>query len=209
MSKLKNTINNKVRWINKFQNIEMDLDGEYTEKLIVIIDGSGKLKFNFNLNNANANLELLIIFIGKNNQNVNLLNVISHNAKNTRANVLIKNLLFNQSKFDVKGYLIVPEIAQGTDTYLRCDALLMSKECSVKFTPALEVVANEVKAGHSASSGQLDEEKIFYLASRGFRNQEAEEILIKAFITESKKFFTGIDANERDQIENNLVKLIK
>ncbi len=209
MSKLENTISNKVKWINQFQDIMMDINGEQTEKLIVVIDGSGRLKFDFNLNEANANLELLIIFLGRENQNVNLLTEAHHNVANTRANVLIKTLLFNQSKFDVKGNLIVPEIAQGTDTYLRCDALLMSKESSVRFIPALEVIANEVKAGHSASSGQLDEEKIFYLASRGFKYQEAVEMLIQAFIAESKNFFTGIDADERDQIEINLIKLIK
>jgi Fe-S cluster assembly protein SufD len=75
---------------------------------------------------------------------------------------------------------IVPH-AQGTESSLRDDALLLSKRAHIDSVPALEIAANEVKAYHGATIGALDDEQIFYMTSRGIAREDAEKMIALGF----------------------------
>ena len=71
--------------------------------------------------------------------------------------------------------------AQQTASYLSAHGLLLSKEARGEFIPGLEIAANEVSASHGATSGQVDDEQLFYLMVRGIPREEAERIIVQGF----------------------------
>src|SRR5579859_5760784 len=71
--------------------------------------------------------------------------------------------------------------AQQTASFLSAHGLLLSKKARVELVPGLEIAANEVSASHGATSGQIDEEQLFYLMVRGIPREEAERIIVQGF----------------------------
>jgi Fe-S cluster assembly scaffold protein SufB len=167
---------------------------------VQIFRGSGVFRHEFNLTEAGSELELLIIYLGSSDKYLNLTTQINHLAPSTRAKVGLKAILWDQSRLDFKGNLWVPAQAHQTDTYLKCETLLMSPQAQAKAIPALEIIANDVKAGHAATAGRVDDELLFYLESRGFDRQSAQKLLIEAFLAEGKNFFSQLGENERKEL---------
>jgi Fe-S cluster assembly protein SufD len=79
------------------------------------------------------------------------------------------------------GKIIVRPDAQKTDAKQTNKALLLSDDAQINTKPELEIFANDVKCTHGAAIGQLDDDAIFYLRSRGLRYDEARAMLIRAF----------------------------
>ena len=71
--------------------------------------------------------------------------------------------------------------AQQTASFLSDHTLLLSAECRAESIPGLEIGANEVSASHGATTGQIDEEQLFYLMVRGIPRDEAERIIVQGF----------------------------
>ena len=70
-------------------------------------------------------------------------------------------------------------------------ALLLSKDSEFNSKPELEIYADDVKCSHGSTSGNLDEEAIFYLMSRGINRDDAKKLLIKGFLTDSVESITN------------------
>ena len=64
------------------------------------------------------------------------------------------------------------------------DALLLSDTAEIDVKPELEIYADDVKCSHGAASGELDQEQLFYLRSRGIGEEEARQMLIDAYLTD-------------------------
>ncbi len=146
----------------------------------------------FRLTAPGSSLELLVIFIGRNSQNLKMDLLVEHLSPQTSANIAFKAVLSGNSKVEFTGNLRVPGIAQKSDTFLKCDTLLLSPGAQSKTVPSLEIVANDVKAGHAASSGKPEEEALFYLMSRGLSLSSAQKLLVESFLTNSLKVFTVV-----------------
>src|SRR5438876_3614886 len=71
--------------------------------------------------------------------------------------------------------------AQQTASFLSAHGLLLSKKARGEFIPGLEIAANEVSASHGATTGQIDEDQLFYLMVRGIQRPEAERIIVQGF----------------------------
>src|SRR5262249_7785319 len=79
------------------------------------------------------------------------------------------------------GKIIVRPDAQKTDAKQTNKALLLSENAQINTKPQLEIFANDVRCTHGAAVGQIDEEAIFYLRSRGLSERDARNVLIHAF----------------------------
>ncbi|MBQ5479440.1 MAG: SufD family Fe-S cluster assembly protein, partial [Acetobacter sp.] len=84
-----------------------------------------------------------------------------------------------------QGKVIVRRGAQKADGYQMSQALLLSDHAEVNVKPELEIYADNVRCSHGATVGALDEDQLFYLRSRGIPEDEAQNILIEAFLKES------------------------
>lgn len=105
-----------------------------------------------------------------------------HLEPNTRANVQVKAVLDGQSKLTFNGLIKVLPQAQKTQSYLREDVLLLSKDAQSLGAPQLEIEANDVKASHGSTIGRIDEEQLFYLASRGISRLDGQKAIIEGFV---------------------------
>ncbi|OGD90655.1 hypothetical protein A3D07_01640 [Candidatus Curtissbacteria bacterium RIFCSPHIGHO2_02_FULL_42_15] len=130
----------------------------------------------------NAEVEIVGLVTGKGSEEKSLETYITHVAPNTRSNVNVRAVLRGKAKFDFRGTVKIEKGAKGADAYLRSDALLFDDAKMGDDTPALEILEPDVKAGHAATIGKVDEQMLFYLMTRGLSRSEAERLLIQGFV---------------------------
>ena len=109
---------------------------------------------------------------------------IRHLAPHTNSNQLVKGVLDGAAKGVFQGQIHIAPDAQQTTGHQLHRALVLSDEAEVDCKPELELFADDVKCSHGASSGDLDVEQLFYLQSRGIPLEEAQKILIEAYLNE-------------------------
>jgi Fe-S cluster assembly protein SufD len=124
-----------------------------------------------------------VLNLEKDNQH-EIKTVINHNYENCRSYQLIKNALNDNSKGVYQGKIFVDQKAQKTDGYQLSRALLLSEETEFNAKPELEIYADDVKCSHGSTSGNIDENAIFYLMSRGLSYNQSRKLLINGFLQE-------------------------
>lgn len=106
---------------------------------------------------------------------------VRHNARDTASDAVWRGVADGRSRGVFRGAIVVAEGADGTDASLSNKNLLLSPLAEIDTKPELEIYADEVKAAHGATIGQLDERSLFYLRSRGIPAGEARSLLTLAF----------------------------
>ena len=106
---------------------------------------------------------------------------VRHMARDTASDALWRGVADGRSRGVFRGAIVVAEGADGTDASLSNKNLLLSGQAEIDTKPELEIYADEVKAAHGATIGQLDERSLFYLRSRGIPSVEARSLLTLAF----------------------------
>lgn len=109
---------------------------------------------------------------------------IEHVALNTSSELLWRGIAAARSKVVFHGGITIHAGADGTDANLSNKNLLLSDDAEIDSQPVLEIHADEVKAAHGATVGQLDPTAMFYLRSRGLPFEQARQLLIAAFCRE-------------------------
>ncbi len=108
-----------------------------------------------------------------------------HEAQHTTSDLLVKNALYDTSRVIFGGLIQVLPGSHHTDSYQSCRNLIGSEEAEINAMPGLEIDADQVSCSHGATSGQLSEDEIFYLRSRGIPAQEARRIVSCGFLYEA------------------------
>ena len=106
---------------------------------------------------------------------------IDHAQPHCGSREIYKGILAGRARGVFNGKIIVRPDAQKTDAKQTNRALLLSEDARINTKPQLEIFANDVKCTHGAAVGQLDEEALFYLRSRGLSDTAARHLLIRAF----------------------------
>jgi Fe-S cluster assembly protein SufD len=106
---------------------------------------------------------------------------VRHNARDTTSDALWRGIADGRSRGVFRGAIVVAEGADGSDASLSNKNLLLSAQAEIDTKPELEIYADEVKAAHGATIGQLDERSLFYLRSRGIPLVQARSLLTLAF----------------------------
>jgi Fe-S cluster assembly protein SufD len=106
---------------------------------------------------------------------------VRHNARDTTSDALWRGIANGRSRGVFRGAILVAEGADGSDASLSNKNLLLSGSAEIDTKPELEIYADEVKAAHGATIGQLDERSLFYLRSRGIPLAQARSLLTLAF----------------------------
>lgn len=110
--------------------------------------------------------------------------LMEHQAPNCRSRQLYKGVLDQFSRSSFEGKILVLQAAQKTDAFQLNNNLLLSDRANADSKPNLEIFADDVKASHGATVGQLDKEEIFYLKTRGFTDSEAKNLLVYGYCKE-------------------------
>lgn len=122
------------------------------------------------------------LLIASGRQRVDAWHEIRHEAPRTVSDLRVRALLKDDAKAIVRGLVRVEKDAPGCAGRQREDALLLSPDAEIDAVPNLEIENPDVRCGHAASIGRLDEEKLFYLMSRGLDRAAAERALVEAFV---------------------------
>jgi FeS assembly protein SufB len=125
--------------------------------------------------------ELVGVFFADKDQRFAMHTLSDHAAIATNAETMVKGVLTDKSRVEFEGLIRVRPKAQQTASFLSDHTLLLSSECRAESIPSLEIGANEVSASHGATTGQIDEEQLFYLMVRGIPREEAERIIVQGF----------------------------
>ena len=125
--------------------------------------------------------ELVGVFFSDHDQRFTMKTLSDHNAIATNAETLVKGVLTDRSRVEFEGMIRVQPKAQQTASFLSDHTLLLSAECRAESIPSLEIGANEVSASHGATTGQIDEDQLFYLMVRGIPLDEAQRIIVQGF----------------------------
>ena len=133
------------------------------------------------LNGQNAEAHLLGLYMPKGSELMDNHTLVDHAVPNCYSNELYKGLVGGKSRAVFNGKILVREDAQKTNAFQSNKNVLLSNEATVYTKPQLEIFADDVKCSHGATSGQMDDESLFYLQSRGISKQAASQMLMLAF----------------------------
>ena len=109
---------------------------------------------------------------------------VDHKNANCRSNEMYKGIYLDKSKGVFNGKIMVRKDAQKIDAFQSNNNLLLSDLSSIDSKPQLEIYADDVKCSHGCTIGQLDQEALFYMRSRGIGIEEAKAVLTYAFTSE-------------------------
>lgn len=150
-----------------------------------------------------ASAEDVEIIFGIGNQSFDVTSNLIHYGRNSRGRVLVKSVMKDTSKSLFKGMIKIGKEARASESYLAGHAILLDKGAKSDAIPGLEIETNEVKATHSASVAQMDENQIFYLMSRGLSREGAKREIVSGFLEPlSRKMGPAIRAWINYLIEN-------
>jgi len=139
-----------------------------------------KIEYFLNGNGASSN-DSEVIF-GNNEQSFDIQTNVNHESPATEGRVVEKSILRNKSKSLFKGMIRIKENAAKSNSFLSGRSILLDKDAKSDAIPGLEIFTNDVKATHSASVAQIDEEQIFYLKTRCLTHEEAERTIVEGFL---------------------------
>jgi Fe-S cluster assembly protein SufD len=147
------------------------------------------------LNDEGAFCDLSGLYIAGEKQHIDQHTRIDHKKPHGKSREYYKGIISGQGRAVFDGKVMVHQQAQKTDAQLTNQNLLLSPSSEIDTKPQLEIYADDVKCNHGATVGQLDEQALFYLRSRGIDMESARSLLVHAF------------ANDRlDSIEHKTVR---
>jgi Fe-S cluster assembly protein SufD len=173
--------NNNIR----YAHTDIILEKNSHLELFILSKGSKFFKNDIicSLNDNHGSISLNGIINLNDNKHHEIKTVINHNEENCKSYQLIKTVLNDESKSVYQGKIYNSK-AQKTDGYQLSRALLLNQETEFNAKPELEIYADDVKCSHGSTSGNLDENSIFYLMSRGLSLSQSKELLINGFLQE-------------------------
>ncbi len=143
----------------------------------------GTIRNNINviLDGQNCTAELYGLYLVDKEQHVDNNIIIDHAMPNNFSNQLFKGILDDQASAVFNGHVLVRKDAQKTNAYQKNQNILLTDKATVDSNPQLEIYADDVKCSHGSTVGQLDNEAMFYMRSRGISEDVARMALMNAF----------------------------
>lgn len=155
------------------------------------------------LEGENAEINLCGMAIADKNQHVDNNTMIDHAVPNCTSNELFKYVLDDESVGAFAGKVLVRPDAQHTNSQQTNRNLCATRQARMYTQPQLEIYADDVKCSHGATVGQLDENALFYMRTRGISEKEARLLLMFAFVNEV------IDTIRLDALKDRLHRLVE
>jgi Fe-S cluster assembly protein SufD len=158
---------------SRFHAYSVSVEGEFIRNnLNIEIHGSG------------AENHMWGLYLLKDSMHVDNHTLVDHKVPLANSNEHYKGILTGRATGVFNGKIFVRRDAQKTNAFQSNNNLLLSNDSTINTKPQLEIFADDVKCSHGATIGQLQEEPIFYLRSRGLDEAQAKKLLVRAFAEE-------------------------
>ena len=180
------TIDLSARAASHFATNEYHLADGAKLRTLVVHAGAGLARTHLfpKMDGAGAHADVTGLNLVSDGQHADITMEATHAVPHTSSQPLFKSIARGRSKAVVQGKLVVVRDAQKTDAKFMHQGLMLSDEAEILSKPELEIYADDVVCGHGSTCGQLDEDSLFCLLSRGIPKAEAETMLVRGFIAE-------------------------
>ncbi|SDO91526.1 Fe-S cluster assembly protein SufD [Halomonas shengliensis] len=165
-------------------HVEQARDSRYTSFNLNLGGALVRTDLISDLNGENATCDFYGLFYGQDRQHVDSHTLANHNAPHTFSNENYKGILDDRAHGVFNGKVVVKRDSQKIEGFQSNANLLLSDRAEIDAKPELEIYADDVKCSHGTTTGQLDEEAIYTLRSRGIDRQTARGLLTLAFAGE-------------------------
>lgn len=187
--------------------VEQQASSNIISNVITLHNGLTRNTIEVALNGKHCETEVCGMVIGDKNQTVDNFTSVLHNMPECHSDELFKYVLDDSSKGAFTGRLYVAKDAQKTLAYQTNRNILLNRTARMRTKPQLEIYADDVKCSHGATIGQLDDNALFYMRSRGIPFNEARLLLMNAFMADVIDYIR-IDAL-RDRIKMLVEKRLR
>ncbi len=164
--------------------VQQETDSSFTSNTITLHGGLIRNNIFAKLDGEGASNNSYGIFFSDDQQHIGTFTHIHHAKPGCKSDQLYKGILDNKATGAFNGKILVDKYAVKTNAYQRNNNILLSKESRMNTKPQLEIYNDDVKCSHGATVGQLDENAMFYLRSRGIGQKEARHLMMFAFANE-------------------------
>lgn len=192
--------------LNAYQvsQIEMaqEQDSTISNYTVTLGNGFTRNNTNYRVNGENCETNLYGLYLTDGKQFADNHTIVDHKVPRCESNELYKGIVDDRSVSVFNGKVFVRPHAQQTNAYQSNRNILLDDKATVNAKPQLEIWADDVKCSHGATSGQLDENQLFYMRARGIDYETAQSLLVYAFAAEVIAY---VDIEEVKDYFNNLV----
>ncbi|MCQ2308110.1 MAG: Fe-S cluster assembly protein SufD [Bacteroidales bacterium] len=188
-------------------NTAKQLSNSTLQSCIISFNG-GRIRNNIHvdLDGEGSDLQIYGLYLMDKQQHVDNQLKINHNVPNCTSNEKFKGILDNEATAVFNGHVLVAPNAQKTNAYQNNSNIILTDKAKVNTMPFLEIYADDVKCSHGTSTGQLDQEAMFYMRQRGIKKEDARMLLMYAFAAEISNHVNISALRERidDMIQRRL-----
>ena len=166
------------------ENLSADRDAQPTSIVINLGCHYARLENQLDIKGSGASVQMYGLTLAAGKQEFDQRTLQIHKAPNTFSSLLYKNALMGKSRTIFSGLIKVEKEAQLTDAYQTNRNLQLSSQSEANSLPGLEILANDVKCSHGATTSRLDDSELFYMQARGIPPEEAKPLLVFGFFEE-------------------------
>ena len=159
----------------------LEKNATFDSHVISLGDGLVRSESSIRLTEPNAETTLCGLFMGRNRGHLDHFTTVDHEAPGCTSDEEYRGILADDSKGVFRGRVIVRPDAQKTDAKQSNPNLLLSDRATIDTKPQLEIYADDIRASHGSTIGQLDEASLFFLRARGIDPEGAKRLLTRAF----------------------------
>ena len=163
------------------EQVKQEQESIFKINTFTLNGGIVRNNLNIHVNGQNCESHLNGAYVLKNNQHVDNHSIVDHKVENCISHELYKGVMDDNSTAVFNGKVFVRKNAQKINAFQSNKNILLSDNASINSKPELEIYADDVKCSHGSTIGELDQNSIFYLKTRGLSDKSARNILISAF----------------------------
>ena len=158
--------------------------GEVLNLQFVVLPGESRdIDVSVDLLGPGAEAHLKGLYLCKADEKVNFRIVMHHCAPGCKSTQLFNGIAGGEAQVSFHGTIVVAPEAQQTEAYQENHNIVLTPEAKVTTQPQLEIYADDVKCSHGATVGQLNEDELFYMRSRGIPESEAKTLQMLSFLS--------------------------
>ncbi len=163
------------------EQVHQDAHSQFQMNTISMSGALIRNNVNVRQNGSNCHTELNGLYMTRSNEHVDNHTLVHHLKPGSTSSELYKGVLNDKSTGVFNGKVIVHKDAQQTNAFQSNANILLTDDATVYSKPELEIYADDVKCSHGSTTGQIDDEALFYLQSRGLSKENARNLLLYAF----------------------------
>jgi len=168
-------------WQVALQRAHLGRDATLQSSVVALGGDYARLRSEARLDGRGAESNLTAVYFGDGHQMLDFRTLQDHVAPNTRSDLLFKGAVEDHAKSVYSGLIRIRKEAQKTNAYQTNRNLVLTEGAEAYSVPNLEIEADDVRCSHASAVGPIDEDQLYYLATRGVPPEEAERLVVLGF----------------------------